>query len=267
MLGHPDPQQWTPAFAWLAWRLHPPQSAAAFKQRALATTLPERERRAALTALAFNGSRGAIQGIVETAARAEGPTKADAIWWLLNRKDNAWKEYSLDAELKQRGIYDPEAIELQASSMPEPTVPAAPTLQDVLARKGNAKRGKAIINRCTMCHRIGSEGYEVGPELSAFAHAQTREVLTQSILQPSDEIAHGFGASEILTTDDLRIEGLVVSSGNPVVILCAGGLTQLVPPAKIKSNKPLGRSLMWTPQALGLQAQDVADLLEYLRSL
>ena len=105
VFGHPDSLQWTSRFAGLAWRLHPPRSAAAFQQRALATTLPEADRRAALTALAFIGSREAVQAIIDVAARAEEPIRTEAVWWLMNRKDTAWKAYSLDEELKQRGIH------------------------------------------------------------------------------------------------------------------------------------------------------------------
>jgi putative heme-binding domain-containing protein len=274
-LGQANPLAWNARWTSLNWRLHRPESASAFRQRALAGALPEQERRRALTALAYIGTSEAVQGILEAATQATGSIKADALWWLLNRKDNVWKDYALDVELKRRGIYDPEAVALQASSMPDAVQPitpraaqtrAAPSVAEVLALRGNARRGHQTINRCTMCHRIGAEGQDVGPDLSSFAHLQTREVLVQSILEPSADIAPGFDASEILTTDGVHIEGLIVSEGNPVIIVSAGGLTQLVPPARIKTKKNLGRSLMWTPEALGLTAQDVADVAEFLRS-
>jgi putative membrane-bound dehydrogenase-like protein len=260
---------WPASFAGIAWRLHPPQSAASFIERALAGSLPEKDRRAAVTALAYIGTAEAVQGIVEVAARTEKLTKADAVWWLLNRKDDAWKAHGLDAALKSRKIYDPDAIELQASAMPAPIDDfKGPSKSDVLALRGDATRGRgAFGSRCAMCHRVGTEGNDVGPDLSTFGRTQTREVLVQSILEPSADIAHGFGGHAIVTKDNLTIEGVIVSDGNPVIITAAGGLTQMVPPARIKSKKALTRSLMWTPDVLGVTAQDAADLVAYLKSL
>ena len=46
-----------------------------------------------------------------------------------------------------------------------------------------------------------------------------------------------------------------------------GGMTQMVPAAQIQSTKPLGRSLMLSAEQLGLGAQEIADVLAYLKSL
>jgi putative membrane-bound dehydrogenase-like protein len=259
--------KWSPGFAALAWRLHPPQSAPGLRERALAKELPAADRKAAVVALAFIGNRDAVDGILQVAQTADGPVKAEALWWLLNRKDSEWSSFALDQELKRRRIYDPEAVELVASSMPEPALPAAPTLAEVIALKGDVKRGAEQMGRCVMCHRIGKDGNDVGPDLTAFGRAQPREVVIQSIINPSADIAHGYDAQVIKTKDGTTIEGLVLTDKNPVVILSAGGLTQMVPRNRIASKNPLGRSLMWTPQALGLTAQDVADIVAYMKSL
>ena len=267
LLGDRDAVKWTPAFATLAWRLHPAQSVAGFRDRALARSLSVAERKAALTALAYVGTGDAVQSILDTAEKSDGLVRTEAAWWLLNRKDNAWKDYALEPELKRRRIYDPDDLELVSSSMPDPALPQAPTMAEVLALKGNVAKGREQMGRCVMCHRVGGEGNDVGPDLSNFGRAQTREVVIQSILTPSADIAHGYGAHEIKTKDGLRIEGLILSDGNPVVLMSAGGLTQMIPANRIASKKPMGRSLMWTPEALGLTPQDVADLVAYLKSL
>lgn len=259
--------KWSPAFEALAWRLHPPQSVPAFATRALTNGLPLAARKRAVTALAFAGTREAVEALLLTAEKADGAVKAEALWWLLNRKDDEWKAFALDQELKARRIYDPASVELTASTMPDPATDRAPTLAEVLALKGNAKNGAQLTSRCTMCHRIGNDGYDVGPDLTAFGRSQPLEVLVRAILEPSADIAHGYDAQVITTKSGLRIEGLVLTDKNPVVMLSVGGLTQMIPRGQIAAKQPLGRSLMWTPQALGLTAQDVADLAAYLRSL
>ena len=267
VMGNTDPLGWSPAFARLAWRLHPPQSAAGFRARLMSDLISLADRKAAMTALAYIGSREAVQGIVEAAVKAPDLIRGEALWWLLNRKDNAWKAYDLDAELKTRKIYDPDEIEVVASTMPDAPSTNAPSMAEVVALKGDPKRGHEQMARCYMCHRVAGEGNDVGPDLTGFGRAQTSQVIIQSILDPSADISQGFGANELVTTNGVHIEGLILSYGNPVVIRSAGGLTQLVPASRIASRKPLGRSLMWTPQVLDLKAQDVADITAYLKSL
>jgi putative membrane-bound dehydrogenase-like protein len=261
------PVKWSPPFEAMAWRLHPPQSVPAFAERALTNGLPLTARKRAVTALAFAGTKDAVNVLLDVAQKADGAVKAEALWWLLNRKDDEWKAFSLDDALKSRRIYDPASVELTASTMPDAVTPKAPTKEEVLALKGNAKNGLELTSRCTMCHRIGNEGYDVGPDLTAFGSSQPLDVLVQAILEPSADISHGYDAQVITTKNNLRIEGLVLTDKNPVVMLSVGGLTQMIPRNQIASKTPLGRSLMWTPQALGLTAQDVADLAAYLRSL
>jgi putative membrane-bound dehydrogenase-like protein len=266
-MGKGSGANWSPAFTSFAWRLHPPQSAFGFRERALSKELPAADRKAAVVALAFNGTRDAVNGILDTAEKSDGPTKAEAVWWLLNRKDSAWQGYALDAELKRRRIYDADAVEIVASSMPDAGDAKAPTAAEVTALKGDARRGLEQMNRCLMCHRIGKDGSDVGPDLTGFGRSQTREVLVQAILNPSAEISHGFDAHLVTTKDNQRIEGIVLSDGNPVVIVSAGGLTQMIPKKLVAEQKALGRSLMWTSQALGLTAQNVADIVAYMQSL
>jgi hypothetical protein len=48
-----------------------------------------------------------------------------------------------------------------------------------------------------------------------------------------------------------------------------GGLTQMIPVSKVRPGRPpaLGRSLMLSADQLGLSAQDVADIVAYLKTL
>jgi putative membrane-bound dehydrogenase-like protein len=267
------PQNWTEKFAILAWWLHPPQSIPAFKTRALSPSLPLKARKDALTAIGYNTGADAAQamlGIAEAlgsstaAGTPEAAVKDTALWWLLNRKDNVWKDHGLATALKEKGIYDPDKIVLTAVSLPDPP-PAAFTVEDALKLTGDATRGAAVSQRCYMCHQIGKEGAEFGPELTTWGHTQGTEVILRSLIDPGADIAHGFEGMRIETTDNLQIDGLILTDADPVVIRSTGGLTQTVPKAKIKSKKPLGRSLMMSATQLGLTAQECADLAAFLR--
>lgn len=192
-----------------------------------------------------------------------------AKWWLLNRKGNDWKSYDIDGSLKALGLYDPDTVKLVAVEMaPElKDAPAMPAVADIAKLTGDVTRGQTAVAICYTCHHIGKTGIDFGPDLSTFGKQQTAEIIIQAIAQPSASISHGFEGSEIKTTDGLTITGMVLSNGDPVIIKCIGGFVQTVPQSRIKSLTKMTRSLMLQPQQLGLNAQGIADIVAYLKSL
>ncbi len=266
-LGNADPLKWSPRWAWIAWRLHPPQSVADFKVRALAPSLPDAERKRALTAIAFNHSREAAEAMLEIAAATDKLVKVEAIWWLLNRKDNDWAGHGLANALKTRGIYDPDKIQLTAVVVPEPPKVSQPfSLPDLAKLKGDTKRGALIATACYTCHRVGKEGVEFGPDLTGWASRQPLEVVLRSIVEPSADIAHGFAGHEVTLKDGTVIHGLLLADADPVIIMSTGGITQTVPNNRIKEKKPLGRSLMLSAEQMGMGPQELADIAAFLRT-
>jgi putative heme-binding domain-containing protein len=59
--------------------------------------------------------------------------------------------------------------------------------------------------------------------------------------------------------------GIVLSHGDPVIVKSMGGVTQAIPANDIKSRTKMKRSLMLSANQQQLTAQDVADVVEYLR--
>ena len=144
-----------------------------------------------------------------------------------------------------------------------------PTLQmrqQRIALAGQAARGQDVVVRCTMCHAIQGAGAEVGPALDGWALGKSNEVIATAILQPDAEIAHGYGGTTIRTTDGLTIQGLLIKEGDPLMIRSMGGVTQIVPANRVSAREPMSRSLMMSAAQLGLAAQDVADLIAFLRT-
>jgi hypothetical protein len=119
---------WSAAYANLVWRLTPRGAEAAFAARAAAEKLAEADRLAAVTALGFIPSREAVMALLDLAEKANGAVKNHAFWWVINYKDIRWKEFGVDAALKQRGLYDPSA-----ATIAEMLVPAAPETKLVVA--------------------------------------------------------------------------------------------------------------------------------------
>ncbi|MFK5923293.1 MAG: c-type cytochrome [Verrucomicrobiota bacterium] len=268
-IGDDDPLKWSKSFARIAWRLHPQQAIKDLLARALSDKLPAADRKLAMTAIAFNDSLDAAQAMLEIGAQEKSPLTATATWWLLNRSGNLWANHQLMPKLKSRGIYDPNTIVLQEIVTPDPkgTPKNLPSVAEILKLTGDSSRGKTTAQRCIMCHQIDGVGIEYGPTLTGFGKTQTAEVLVDAIINPSSGISHGYEGTEIKTKDGKLIHGLLIKNSNPFIIQSMGGVTQIVPGKKIKSRKNLGRSLMLSGDQLGLTAQDVADIVAYLKTI
>ena len=265
-IGADDPLAWSDAFAWIAWRLHPPKAVDALARRAAGSGLTLAQRRRAMDALAFIDTRAASAEMVELAART-GPLREAATWWVLNRMSNDWADHDLLPVLKRRGIYDPATVTLHSVEIPErdPATPAI-AVADVVTRQGDAARGKDVFTRCTMCHALEGIGADVGPALDGWTRGKSPAIIATAIVEPDAGIAHGYAGTTVRTKDGLTIQGLLIKDGDPLMMRSMGGVTQVVPADRVKARERLNRSLMIGAAQLGLNAQDVADLIAFLRA-
>lgn len=259
-----EPAKWSDTFARLTWRLMPEAAVPALKARAADTSLTEEQRKLAVDTIAFIHAKSSADALLDLAAE-ESPVKDQSRWWLKNRNEGEWASFNLKPELEKRGIIE-KPVEIT-----EITVPAKPastkfSAADVMALKGDAARGKLKAASCMMCHKIDGNGVDHGPDLKGFGGRQPADVVTRAIVDPSAEIALGFEGTAIRTKSNKWIDGLVVSDGNPVTIRSTGGVTQKVPKNQIAERKQMDRSLMLNADQLGLGAQDVADIVEWMKT-
>lgn len=261
--------EWTDAFAWLAWRLHPADAVHAFKARALMSNLSDEQRKLMITALAFVKTREAAGAMIELTHTNGFPFKEQTMWWAMNRKNNDWKDFDVEGSLKALGLYDPDKVKLTAVEMPpEPKdAPKLPEVAEIVKLKGDVARGQTRVTVCFTCHKVGPAGVDFGPDITAFGKQQPAEVIITGVAKPSADISHGFEGREVKTKDGLTITGMVLSDGDPLIMKCMGGMVQTIPRSKIASVNKMTRSLMYEPQLLGLDAQAIADIVAYLKSL
>jgi putative membrane-bound dehydrogenase-like protein len=261
-----DAEKWPTSYSDLVWRLTPKGGVNALATRAASGTLPVAERSKATTALGFIPTPSAANALLDIAQHGSRDLRTNpALWWLLNYKDSRWADAGVDAELKRRGLFDPDAVTVSDVIVPAPEGTAKLAVADVMKLRGNRARGATAASACLMCHRVGGQGVEYAPALDGFASRQTKEVVVTAIVNPSNDIAHGYDGSEVTLVDGRKLHGLVLSGGNPVIVQSTGGVTQLIPAKMIKERKRLGRSLMLSADQLGLTAQQVADIAEYLK--
>lgn len=258
--------QWSEAFAWIAWRLHVPQAVADHKARALSPKVSADHVKLSLTALGFTPTAAAATAMIQLSNTNEFPQMELAKWWVNNRKGTLWKNHGIDGILAAMG-QDPANVQLVAMPMPAEVADAPRIkLEDVQKLTGNAEQGKAAFASCLQCHKVGDTGAEYGPDLTTYGKQQTSEVVINAIIDPSADISHGYEGTEITTKDGVVITGIVLSDGDSVLIKCMGGSTQNVPKSRIAKMESMKKSLMFPPANLGLDAQKIADIAAWLKN-
>jgi putative membrane-bound dehydrogenase-like protein len=264
-LGGQDPLSWSPTFARIAWRLHVPAAVADLTTRAQSRKLSVDERRLAMDTIAFTKDPAASKAMLALAA-PDSPVREGATFWLLNRLTGEWADFGLGPALKTAGIYDPDSIVLKEVVTP-PAPPDLPQLSvdEIAGLTGDAARGKATAARCLMCHSIDGTGAEVGPALDGWGKGKSAAVIAAALVNPNAEIAYGYDGMELTTKDNVKIQGVMIKQGDPVMIRSMGNITQIIPADRITGRRRMKESLMMPAAQLGLTAQDVADLVAFLR--
>ena len=140
----------------------------------------------------------------------------------------------------------------------------------LLAVAGDEKRGAAIFHSgvgvtCRTCHRIGSEGPDVGPSLDGVGRKLTRPQLLESLLQPSKTIDPKYATWTVVTEGGDVYAGLLVEKTTAgVTIRDAQNRLHSVVAAEIQQLEQQPQSLMPEQLLRDMTRQEAADLLEFL---
>jgi len=258
-----SPDEWDERFARLTWRLWPSEAVPDLEVRASSENIDPAKRSLAIESLAFIEDPKAAQAMLRLADQAL--TKKEASYWIFRNMMGDWRDYGLRKELKERGIYDEDKIKVTPITVPKAEAPKF-SVADVSALKGDPEKGKATAMRCVMCHAFNGVGVNYGPSLKGWGGAQPEDVIARAIIEPSADIAHGYGGETLLLKTGKMIDGLVASNTDPTSIISTGGVEQLVPRKLIKKQWRKEDSLMLSADQLGMSAQDVADLVAFLKT-
>jgi putative heme-binding domain-containing protein len=142
-----------------------------------------------------------------------------------------------------------------------------------LAAPGNANRGRAVFADttnagCLGCHRVGSEGGDIGPDLSDVGGKLDRAHLIESVLQPSLQIVEGYRSVVVATRDGRLWTGLVKGETSETITLVdAEARTQVLRKAEVEDRKDSEASVMPESLAARLSREQFADLITYLQGL
>lgn len=171
------------------------------------------------------------------------------------------------------GEPDPAAIDIPAEvSRIRRATAAAVEWRPYL--EGDAESGRDLFFsqegpvRCAGCHRVGDEGGEIGPELTAVAGTRTLPAIVESLLEPDASIPAGYETVLVETTDGRLLDGMVLrETADSLWLVTALEEEHVVATADIARRRTQETSLMPGDLAERLSVRQFHDLLAYLRTL
>lgn len=142
-----------------------------------------------------------------------------------------------------------------------------------MGHDGDVARGRGFFQSeqrgaCFKCHSVDGSSSKAGPDLLAVGDKFPRRELVRAVLEPSADIAIGYGLTIVETKSGETLQGIVKgSTAEALDLMGADGQHMRIPTGDIQSQR--GSKLSMMPD--GLQATmsrgDFTDIIEYLVTL
>jgi putative membrane-bound dehydrogenase-like protein len=145
-------------------------------------------------------------------------------------------------------------------------------IQVALERKGNGGRGQEVFldvnkSQCLKCHRLGTQGETIGPDLTGLGKRFSRVHIIESILEPSRTIAPSYETVLVQLKDGRVVSGTKIEETETVLTLGdKEGKKQAIAKNLIEERLVQAQSIM--PDNLRMQwsEQEFVDLIAFLAS-
>ncbi|MCH9655359.1 MAG: HEAT repeat domain-containing protein [Planctomycetes bacterium] len=161
-----------------------------------------------------------------------------------------------------------QATKLFAGDILSPRREIISQYQPALSLKTDLAEGKKIFKRdCLTCHKLGKEGYEVGPNLATIKNRTASEILVH-VLDPNKEVSPNFLEYVVVTDSGLIETGIIVNeTPSSITVKKAENKEITILRENIEEIKSSGKSLMPEGLEKKIKAQEMADLIAFLLTL
>jgi len=142
-------------------------------------------------------------------------------------------------------------------------------LTDTSARDPDAGRRAYASAQCASCHRFGTFGGRVGPDLTGVAKRFSREQILTSLLEPSRDISDQYRNTEVRLRDGTALVGRVLAedaSSLTIELDPFTGAQRKVPLAEVLRRDPSKVSPMPADLLGYLDRDQILDLLAFLEN-
>ncbi|MCI0360411.1 MAG: c-type cytochrome [Planctomycetaceae bacterium] len=168
---------------------------------------------------------------------------------------------SRDASIKER------AGKLFAAATPAERAQVLADYQVSLEMKADAKHGIAIFEKhCAACHKVGTVGVNVAPDISD-SRTKTAAQILGDIILPNRAIDNNYLGYSVRLVDGTVASGILTTeTATSITLRQQGGKDLVIARSEIEELKSSGVSLM--PEGLERQIppQDMADLVAFIKN-
>ncbi|MBA2113651.1 family 16 glycoside hydrolase [Bremerella alba] len=134
--------------------------------------------------------------------------------------------------------------------------------------KPNFERGRSLFfsSTCGKCHRLGTLGGSIGPDLTSIPHKFDQRYLVEAIVDPSKNISDQYGSSIVLLDSGRVITGLLVENDEEVTIYPNEPNADPVKVSRDEIEDVQSSPVSQMPKDLlnPLNPEEVRDLINYL---
>lgn len=136
-----------------------------------------------------------------------------------------------------------------------------------LTLDGKSTNGAAIFAKnCAACHAFGGQGTAVGPDLAALTDRSPQALLI-AILDPNAAVDGKFISYTIKLRDGRRLAGMIADeTATGLTVIQSNGARETILRGDVEALKSSGLSLMPEGLEQTLKAQEIADVIAYLRA-
>lgn len=127
------------------------------------------------------------------------------------------------------------------------------------------------VSSCVACHKIGNEGFAVGPDLTKLDEMKRApEAVLRSLLLPSEKIDEKFVSRTIELTSGKIVTGMVVEETTDAVTILENPLAKtkplVIPKAEIEAQTKSPKSIMPDGLLSKLTREEILDLIAFIQA-
>ncbi|MFZ6002214.1 MAG: HEAT repeat domain-containing protein [Bacteroidota bacterium] len=136
---------------------------------------------------------------------------------------------------------------------------------------GDAGRGAGIFYgnqtaQCVRCHSVGDYGGNAGPRLNGVATRLTREQILESLIEPSAQLAAGYGTVSLELTNGKKVNGILQQEKPNGLVVKVGDKPDTLITTKSIAKRTNGTSSM-PPMRYLLTKKEIRDVVAFLATL
>ncbi len=159
------------------------------------------------------------------------------------------------------------AVKLLAGGVDADRAKVIEAYRSALTKAGDREHGKQIFTKtCSACHKVGSIGTGLGPDLAALSDKSADYLLT-NILDPNRAVEARYVSYTARTTDQRTLVGFLASeSATSITLVAADGKQHTILRNDIEELTSSAKSVMPEGLEKDVSVEQMADLLAFLRT-